>query len=160
MLKNNFQFDEQVFERFLAERGFSHLPEIEFCDQLAFINGFYQPSKNQIKIFLKPITFKKLILLFRPKEFFAKVLAHELGHCFDKKMNANFAKRYWVEILSTALFCVVILIGFLKILNISSWPILFAILPFLYIAYKLNPAEIRARKFSRDHWREVYNFCY
>lgn len=160
MLKNKFQIDKKALEKFLVEKGFSRLPEIEFCDQFAFINGFYQPSKNQIKIFLKPLTVKRLFFLFRKKEFFAKVLAHELGHCFDKKIGAQFAKRYWLEILSVGFLFVVILFIFLKILGIFSWPIFFAILPFLYIAYKLNPAEIRARKFSKDHWCDVSNFCY
>ncbi|MDO8524003.1 MAG: hypothetical protein Q7R99_00040 [bacterium] len=160
MQKNKIQIDRQALEKFLVEKGFSRLSEIEFCNQFAFINGFYRPSKNQIRIFLKPLTIKRLIFLSRPKEFFAKVLAHELGHCFDKKMNVNFAKKYWLEILSVGFLFVATLFIFLKILGIFSWPIFVVILPFLYTAYKLNPAEIRARKFSRDHWCEVSNFCY
>ncbi len=53
MSKNNFRFDKQALERFLIEEGFNYLPKIEFCDKFAFINGFYRPSENKIKIFFK-----------------------------------------------------------------------------------------------------------
>ncbi|MDD5738994.1 MAG: hypothetical protein PHY72_03700 [Candidatus Pacebacteria bacterium] len=160
MFKNDIQLNKKELETFLANKGFNErFPKIEFYDKFSLINGFYRPSNNQIKIFLKPLTIKRLFFIFRPKKFFVKVLAHELGHCFDKKMSAQFTKRYWVEILSVGFLFVAILFVFLRTLGISSWPIFFAILPFLYMAYKLNPAEIRARKFSKDHWREVLNFC-
>lgn len=163
MLKNNFQIDKKALEKFLVAKGFSRLPEVEFCDKFAFVNGFYRPRGNQIKVFLKPLTPKRLSLLFRlesEKEFFAKVLTHELGHCFDKKMTADFPKKEMFEILSAAFLLLAILIGFLKILSISFWPIFFVFLPLLYLFYKLHPAEIRARRFSRDHWREVSTFLF
>lgn len=161
MLKNHIQLNKKELETFLVNKGFNErFPKIEFCDKFAFINGFYSPLQNKIKIFLKPLTVKRLFFLSRRKEFFAKVLAHELGHCFDKKIGAQFVKRYWLEILSVGFLFVAILFIFLKILGIFSWLIFFVILPFLYIAYKLNPAEIRARRFSKDHWREVSAFLF
>jgi hypothetical protein len=170
MLKNNFQFDKEALNKFLIENGCIRLPKIELCDQFAFVNGFYRSSKNQIKIFLRSLTPKRFGLFLRqamsPKarrpelkrEFFAKVLAHEIGHCLDEKMSPQFAKRYWLEIVLLAFLSTIVFSGFLKFARASFWLAIFSFLPFLYLFYKLHPAEIRARRFSQVYWREILSF--
>ena len=169
MVKNNFQFDKQALEKFLIRKGIDVFPEIEFCNRIFLANGFYKPSENKICIFLKPITPRGIVLFCKKiifpnkkdkfdEEFLAKILAHELGHSFEKKT----LKPFWIclEILSVVFLLLAILLGFLKILDVSFWPMFFAFLPLLYLSYKFHPAEIRARKFSKDHWREVFAFLF
>ncbi|MBM4177465.1 hypothetical protein FJ208_01550 [Candidatus Gribaldobacteria bacterium] len=159
--------DRKALKQFLISKNSSPLPSINLLDKISLINGNYSPPKNQINIYLRPFTPKSLFLYLQflmvsnqnrikaKRRFIAKILAHELGHYFDKGLSR---KNVFIEIIALIIFIAffVSLAGYLVRIPMAVLTVFIILIS--YLIYKAHPSERKARIFARNNWLTLERF--